>query len=164
MIRRMLLAALACALALPACAAQPSSAATFQPTQLRDFQRSTLIIERRDGRDSFHVWLALTPAEQQQGLMWIRQLPADYGMLFVLGAPRPMDMWMKNTFVPLDMLFFDTNGRITRIVPRTTPQSEAIVESGGVVLGVLELAAGEAARRGIQVGDRIVHAAIGQDR
>lgn len=158
MIRRTLLAALICALTLPACAA------TFEPAQLRDFQRSTLTIERRDGRDSFHIWLALTPAEQQQGLMWIRQLPADHGMLFVLDAPRPMDMWMKNTFVSLDMLFFDPTGTITHIAPRTTPQSEAIVESGGVVLGVLELAAGEAARRGIRVGDRIVHAAISQGR
>lgn len=168
MMLRSLPALLACLMAstvtVTACAAQPAPAAAFQPAQLKGFQRSTLTIERRGGRDSFQVWLALTPAEQQQGLMWIRQLPADHGMLFVLPAPRPMDMWMKNTFVSLDMLFFDPNGTITRIVPRATPQSEAIIESGGVVQGVLELAAGEAERRAIRVGDRIVHASIERRR
>jgi len=166
--RRLLPALLACVLApavtLPACAAQPAPAATFQPAQLKGFQRSTLTIERRDGRDSFQVWLALTPAEQQQGLMWIRQLPADYGMLFLYEPPQFITMWMKNTFVSLDMLFFDEDGRIIRVAERTTPQSEALVDSGGRALGVLELAAGEAARRGIRVGDRIVHAGIGPGR
>jgi uncharacterized membrane protein (UPF0127 family) len=151
---------LACS-AVPACAAQTTPATAFQPAQLKDFPRSQLVIQRSNGRDTFQIWLARTPAEQEQGLMWIRQLPADYGMLFLLDAPRPMNMWMKNTYVSLDMLFTDGNGRITHIAHRTTPLSEAIVSSGGEVAAVLELAAGEAARRGIALGDRIIHPALG---
>ena len=150
--------------ALPACAQQPTGAAAFQPAQLRDFSRSQLSIERRGGRDSFQIWLAETPAQQQQGLMWIRQLPADHGMLFVLDAPRAMTMWMKNTYVPLDMLFVDATGRITHVVHRATPLSEQFISSGGEVAGVLEIAGGEAQRRGIAVGDRIVHAFFGSNR
>lgn len=145
---------------LPACAAQPAAAAAFQPAQLKDFPRDQLQIQRRNGRDTFQIWLARTPEQQQQGLMWIRQLPADYGMLFLLDAPRPMNMWMKNTYVSLDMLFTDGNGRITHIAARTTPLSEAIVSSNGEVSAVLELAAGEAAKRGITVGDRVIHPAL----
>jgi uncharacterized membrane protein (UPF0127 family) len=154
-----LLLVLGCS-ALPACGAQPAAAASFQPAQLKDFPRDQLQIQRRNGRDTFQVWLARTPEQQQQGLMWIRQLPADYGMLFLLDAPRPMNMWMKNTYVSLDMLFTDANGRITHIVPRTTPLSEAIVSSNGEVSAVLELAAGEAAKRGITVGDRVIHPSL----
>jgi uncharacterized protein len=143
-----------------ACAAQPATSAAFQPAQLRDFPKSQLAIERRNGRDTFQIWLAETSAQQEQGLMWIRQLPADYGMLFVLGEPRPMTMWMKNTYIPLDMLFLARNGRITHIVAKTTPLSEAIISSNGEVAGVLELAAGETERRGIKVGDRVIHAAL----
>jgi uncharacterized membrane protein (UPF0127 family) len=140
--------------ALPACAAQPAD--DFQPQQLRNFAKRDISIERRDGRDSLRVWLALTPTEQQQGLMHIRELPRDRGMLFLLDAPRPMDMWMKNTYVSLDMLFFDASGRITHIHPRAKTQSEDIISSQGTVAGVLELLAGEAERRGIRKGDRIV--------
>jgi uncharacterized protein len=150
--------------ALPACGAQPAAPTTFQPTQLRDFPRSQLAIERRGGRDTFQIWLAQTPEQQQQGLMWIRQLPADYGMLFLLGEPRPMTMWMKNTYVALDMLFLNSGGRITHVVQRTTPLSETIISSGGEVAGVLEIAAGEVARRGIAVGDRVVHPSLGGNR
>jgi uncharacterized membrane protein (UPF0127 family) len=145
--------------AMAACAAQPAAAA-FQPAQLRDFPRSQLAIERRNGRDTFQIWLAETPQQQEQGLMFLRQLPVDYGMLFVLGETRPMSMWMKNTYIALDMLFLAGNGRITHIVQRTTPLSEAIISSNGEVAAVLEIAAGEAQRRGIAVGDRVVHPAL----
>ena len=72
-----------------------------------------------------------------------------------------MNMWMKNTYISLDMLFLDGTGRITHIVQRTTPLSEDIVSSGGEVAGVLELAAGEVRRRGIALGDRVIHPALG---
>ncbi len=150
--------------AIPACAAQPgpgaavaATAASFQPAQLRNFTRSQLAIERRGGRDTLQIWLAETSEEQQQGLMFIQQLPNDHGMLFVLGAPRPMSMWMKNTYVSLDMLFVDARGRITHVVERAKPLSEDIISSGGAVAGVLEIAGGEVQRRGIAVGDRLIH-------
>jgi uncharacterized membrane protein (UPF0127 family) len=138
---------------LPACTAR--SADDFQPAQLREFARGEVSIERQGGRDTFRVWLARTPVEQQQGLMWIRQLPRDQGMLFLLDPQRPMDMWMKNTYVSLDMLFFNADGVVTRIQSRAEPLSEDIISSGGEVAGVLELLAGEAQRRGIRVNDRI---------
>jgi uncharacterized membrane protein (UPF0127 family) len=141
----LLLAAVACAQAPP----------EFQPAQLRDFPRGTVEIERTGGRDSLRVWIADSPARQEQGLMWLREMPADYGMVFPLNPPRVMNMWMKNTFLTLDMLFYDSAGRITHIRERATPQSEDIIESGGVVAGVLEMLGGEVARRGIKVGDRL---------
>jgi uncharacterized membrane protein (UPF0127 family) len=146
---------------LPACAAQPAATAAFQPSQLKDFPRDQLSIQRRNGRDTIQIWLARTSAQQEQGLMWIRQLPADYGMLFLLETPREMNMWMKNTYISLDMLFLDGRGKITHIAERTTPLSEAIVSSGGEVSAVLELAAGEVRRRGIALGDRVIHPALG---
>lgn len=147
------LAALLTFLLLPACAAR--AAEQFQPAQLREFGRAEISVERQHGRDTFKAWLAVTGAQQQQGLMWIRTLPADYGMLFLLETPRPMDMWMKNTYVPLDMLFFDPAGRITHIHRNAVPHSEELISSRGDVAGVLEIAGGEADRRGIRPGDRI---------
>ena len=142
-------------LLLLAAVTQAQAPKEYQPTQLRDFPRGSLVIERAGGRDNFRIWFADSPARQQQGLMWIRQLPADYGMVFPLDPPREMSMWMKNTFVPLDMLFYDEKGRITHIHNRAVPQSEAIISSNGTVAGVVEILAGEAARRGIRVGDRV---------
>ena len=136
-----------------ACAQTPKE---FQPAQLRDFPRGTLEIERAQGRDNLRIWIADTEARQEQGLMWIRELPADYGMTFPLRPPRVMYMWMKNTYVSLDLLFYDSTGRITHIKAGATPLSEDIIESGGVVAGVLEMLGGEVARRSIKIGDRVV--------
>lgn len=147
-------------LAAAACAQGPGTQ-DFQPSQLRDFPRGAATIERSGGRDSFRIWIADNDERAQQGLMWIRQLPADHGMIFPLDPPREMFMWMKNTYVPLDMLFYDAAGRITHIHARAVPLSEEIIESKGKVSGVLEILAGEAQRRGIRVGDRIVIASRG---
>ena len=157
----------------PACAQTPSAAtrgtptsaapaASFQPEQLRGFARDTLVIQRAGGRDQFSIWLADSPAQQEQGLMWVQQLPRDHGMLFLLPSPRPMYMWMKNTYVPLDMVFFDARGRILRIHEQAKPLSEDIIDSGVEVAGVLEILAGEAKRRGLQPGDVLLHSRIGR--
>jgi uncharacterized protein len=161
-----LLFASACAAQVPA-PAPPATAAPGpatntagwrEPAQLRDFPRDRLAIDRAGGRDEFHVWLADTPERSQQGLMFVRELPADRGMLFLLANERVMSMWMKNTYIPLDMLFIGRDGRIVSIAAETTPLSTAIVESGAPVYGVLELRGGEARRRGIAVGDLVRHA------
>jgi uncharacterized protein len=127
----------------------------FAPVQLKDFPRGQMTIERAQGRDTFQVWIADTQERVTQGLMWVRELPPDHGMVFVLGEPRSMNMWMKNTYVPLDMLFFGADGRILSIVRNTTPLSTELIGSGGVIHGVVEILGGEATRRGIEVGDRI---------
>jgi hypothetical protein len=81
-------------------------------------------------------------------------------MLFVNREPRPMSMWMKNTYVALDMLFIDSRGRILRIFERTVPQSLQTLGHRDPVRAVLELRGGEVARRGLAVGDRVEHAAF----
>lgn len=108
----------------------------------------------------FQVEVARTPEQQSQGLMFRRSMAPDAGMLFLNDPPRVMTMWMRNTFLPLDMIFFDQQGRVTRIVERTVPLSEAIIPSGSPVQGVLEVNAGTAAKLGLKPGDRLVHPLI----
>jgi uncharacterized protein len=141
--------------------APSASAATSTPTQLKDFPRDRLVIQRSSGRDLFQIWVATTPAQHEQGLMWVRQLAPDQGMLFLLDSPRPMTMWMKNTYVPLDMVFADEAGKIVGIARNTIPLSTALISSPSNVAAVLEILAGESNRRGIAVGDRLVHPAFG---
>ena len=125
------------------------------------FERDTLEIVSRDGeRHRFTVELAKTPAQQQQGLMFRREMALDAGMLFLYDRDGPIHMWMKNTLIPLDMLFIQADGRIAHIAERTVPFSEDTISSRRRVRAVLELNGGTADRLGIQVGDRIVHPAF----
>lgn len=128
---------------------------------LSAFARSPLTIETRGGGiKRFEVWLADSPARRSQGLMFVERLAPGTGMLFVYGAPGTVSMWMKNTLIPLDMLFVAADGRVTRIARNTKPQSLATISSMGPVTGVLEIGGGESARLGIDTGDRIVHPAF----
>ncbi len=122
---------------------------------LATFPRASLEISAKDGTQHFDVWVADTNARQAQGLMFVRDLAPDAGMLFVESAPRPMSMWMKNTFIPLDMLFIAADGRIVRIAARTKPHSLDSISSYEPVTMVLELRGGETKRRGIRVGDHV---------
>lgn len=123
---------------------------------LANFPRVPLEIVARDGSvHRFDVWVADTPVRQAQGLMFVASLEPAKGMLFVADEPRTMSMWMKNTLIPLDMIFIDARGRIARIAANTRPHSLATVSSGGAVIAVLELAGGECARLGIRAGDRV---------
>jgi len=108
----------------------------------------------------FQVWLADTPPRQSQGLMFVRSLPDLRGMLFVHEQPQPINMWMKNTYIPLDMVFIDARGRIQQIVENATPHSLDIIRSDKPALAVLEIAGGEARRLGIRSGQRVVHPAL----
>jgi uncharacterized protein len=92
--------------------------------------------------------------------MFVREMAADRGMLFPQRQPRAMAMWMKNTFLPLDMVFVGVDGRISGIAANTKPQSEATIESPGLISAVLELNAGEASRRGLRTGDRVESPAL----
>src|ERR1700681_2654828 len=97
--------------------------------QLEQFPHSVLNIHTRQGAEWFSVWIANTPARSEQGLMFLRWLPADQGMLFPQDVPRVMRMWMKNTLIPLDMLFIDAHSRVVYIQERATPQSENIISA-----------------------------------
>ncbi|MFQ5774405.1 MAG: DUF192 domain-containing protein [Kiloniellaceae bacterium] len=130
--------------------------------RLETFARGELTIETAAGaRHRFRVELALTPAQQAQGLMYRRRLPADAGMLFLYGNDAPVSMWMRNTLIPLDMLFIGRDGRIVHVAERTVPGSLETISAGRPVAGVLELNGGTAARLRIRVGDRVLHPAFG---
>ena len=99
--------------------------------------------------------MAIKPEQQITGLMFRTSVPADGGMLFDWGTPRDSQMWMKNTLVPLDMVFINQDGTIRSIAENTVPQSLAVIDSRGPVRATLELAAGPPARLNIRVGDKV---------
>jgi len=118
------------------------------------------ISEGKKVKHVFKVWLADTPQRQAQGLMFVRSLPDLRGMLFAYPQPKPLSMWMKNTYIPLDMVFIDGQGRIQQIVEQTTPHSLELIRSKDPALAVLEIAGGEAQRLGIHPGQRVSHPAL----
>jgi uncharacterized membrane protein (UPF0127 family) len=114
-------------------------------------------IVTRSGVHVFDVELAITDEQRSKGLMFRRELPQGRGMLFDFGAEGPVAMWMKNTYISLDMLFIRADGTIARIAENTVPHSEATIQSGPPVKAVLEVIAGTAKRLGIAPGDRVAH-------
>jgi uncharacterized membrane protein (UPF0127 family) len=137
---------LLCVLVLPLVGGS-SAAAELQPLE----------IATKNGVHVFAVEMASTPEEQAKGLMFRRQLPEGQGMLFDFHQEQPTSFWMKNTYIPLDMIFIRGDGRILRIAENTVPLSEALVPSGGPVRAVLEVIAGTARKLGIAPGDRVAH-------
>jgi uncharacterized membrane protein (UPF0127 family) len=113
------------------------------------------------GKHRFSVELAETPAQMEQGLMFRRELAPDAGMLFDFKEPTMATMWMRNTLIPLDMLFVDAHGRIVNIHERAVPQSDAIVAATAPVRAVIELNGGTAARLGLKPGDRVLFPIFG---
>lgn len=113
------------------------------------------IVTANGAHHTFHVELAAKPADRERGLMYRQSIAADAGMLFDFGAEQPVSMWMKNTFIPLDMLFIANDGTIVRIAADTVPQSLDVIPSGRPVRAVLEIKGGEAARQGIAPGARV---------
>jgi uncharacterized protein len=119
---------------------------------------SRLTIDSGQGAETFSVELATTPDQMQVGLMFRQDLAPDAGMLFVYPSEQQVAFWMKNTVIPLDMLFIAGDGKIRRIVERTIPLSTAVIPSVDEVRAVLEVNGGTVARLGIKPGD-VVHAA-----
>jgi uncharacterized membrane protein (UPF0127 family) len=116
-----------------------------------------LEVVTRNGVHTFAVEMALTPEQQQQGLMFRRELPEGQGMLFDFRREQETAFWMKNTFIPLDMIFIRADGKIHRIAANTTPLSEALVPSLGPVRAVLEVLGGITRKLGITTGDQVAH-------
>ena len=127
-----------------------------------EFPLSELTVVTADGkRHDFQVELALTHDQRAQGLMHRKSLAPDAGMLFIYEIERPISMWMKNTYISLDMIFIGYGGEIRRVVEGTKPLSLDSISSNGPARGVLEVPAGTAARLGIRPGGRVLHPALG---
>ena len=125
------------------------------------FETDQVTIETAGGAShEFTVELARTPEQQAQGLMFRQRMPADAGMLFIFSPIRPASFWMKNTAIPLDILFIAPGGRIDQIAERTVPFSTASIQSKNKVAAVLELNAGTVKRLGIAPGDRVAYSGL----
>ena len=135
------------------CAANPAArAASIQPLE----------IATKSGVQVFSVEMATTEEEKTTGLMYRKELPDGKGMLFDFSPEQQISMWMKNTYISLDMIFIRADGRILRIAENTQPESTAIISSGGLARGVLEVPAGTAQKYGIAPGDRVSHPLFGR--
>lgn len=130
------------------------------PSSAQTFAKDTLTINSGQKSHTFTVELARTFAERERGLMHRKSLASDAGMLFIYERISRKSMWMKNTFIPLDMLFIDKYGKILHIVERTTPHSKEVISSRKRVKSVLELQGGAVSRLGISKGDTVVHTAF----
>jgi uncharacterized protein len=128
---------------------------------LQRFPTSELTIISATGKHRFKVEVAETPAQMTQGLMFRRSLAPDAGMLFDYKEPTAATMWMRNTLIPLDMLFVDAQGRIVNIHQRAVPQSLDVIAAAAPVRAVIELNGGTATRLGIAPGDQVVHPIFG---
>lgn len=127
----------------------------------RVFQRSTLQIATPDARlHKFDVWVADDDQRRARGLMFVTKMDDQQGMLFIYARSQPVAMWMKNTHIPLDMLFVRADGRVERVAENTTPMSTTTIESGKPVLAVIELNAGTARRMNIRAGAQVIHPAF----
>ena len=120
---------------------------------------TSIVIDSAHGPVKFQAEVAADPASQEKGLMFRKSLAPDAGMLFDFHTPDFQTFWMKNTVIPLDMIFIRADGTISSIAPNTTPQSETPIPSYEPVRAVLEINGGRSAQLGIEPGER-VHNAI----
>ena len=127
------------------------------PLDLASYPRTDLTItQSKPARvHNFRVWIADTPQRAEQGLMFVNDLPESEGMVFPLEPPRVENMWMKNTYIELDMLFIAAGGRVIKIIEKAPPLSLETLTSGTPVAAVLELKGGAVAHLGLKVGDQV---------
>ncbi len=123
----------------------------------------TVTVKGDFGQFDFAIELAQTPQEQARGLMFREQMDLFAGMLFVYPSARQPSFWMKNTFIPLDMLFVDETGRITLVHPEAVPGDVTPIPGPDGTIAVLEINGGVAERLGIEEGDVLGHPAFDQD-
>lgn len=129
----------------------------IETSEREAFSKDKLELVTVKGTRSLDVELAITHAQQAQGLMYRTKLADGEGMLFLHDAPREVRMWMRNTYIPLDMVFIRADGTVHRIAERTEPLSDTVIASEGEVTAVLELNGGAAGRLGLKPGDRVIH-------
>ncbi len=120
-------------------------------------ESDSLEIVTSTGRHAFQIEIANNDATREHGLMDRRYMAPDHGMLFEFDREAPVSFWMKNTYIPLDMVFIAPSGVVTHIVANAEPLSERVIPSGGPCVAVLELNGGTAASIGLKVGDKVHH-------
>lgn len=141
--------------------AVPAPASPQQPEPLSAFPQSLLAVRTEAGYVlNFKIWTADTQDRMEQGLMFQRELDEHAGMWFLYKTPAQLSMWMENTYLPLDLLFVDAQGRIDYIAAHAVPLSRAIIQAPRPVIAVLELNGGACERLGIRVGDHVLHASL----
>ncbi len=133
------------------------SAAFLATASEARMRRETLILVTSAGERRIDIEVAESAEEKSLGLMFRTALADNQGMLFPYLPPQEITMWMKNTYIPLDMVFIRADGTVHRIAVRTEPLSEKVIASGGDVTGVLELAGGASERLGLKAGDKVLH-------
>jgi uncharacterized membrane protein (UPF0127 family) len=131
------------------------------PEPLSAFPQSLLAIRTAGGKVlNFKIWTADNPRREEQGLMFVHDMDEHAGMLFVFPGNQRPTMWMKNTYIPLDLLFIDDHGRIDYIAAQAKPLSLSIIRSPQPALAVLELKGGASDHFGIKVGDSVLHPSL----
>lgn len=121
------------------------------------FRHLDATLETAAGPRKLQVEVAESEAQKALGLMFRTELTDEHGMLFPYGAPQELHMWMHNTLIPLDMVFIRADGVVHRIETRATPMSDRVIDSGGPVVAVLELAGGASVRLGLKAGDKVLY-------
>ena len=128
------------------------------PEPLSAFPQSMLAVRTAAGKVvNFKIWLADTQQREEQGMMFVREMDIHTGMLFMFPENKPVSMWMKNTYVSLDLLFLDAHGKIDYIEANATPRSLAIIGPKTAEYAVLELKGGACEQFGIKLGDHVIH-------
>jgi hypothetical protein len=134
---------------------RPPGSAAAAADPFPSLPQADVEVATQSGNHRFRVWIAADDNSRARGLMFVRELPADRGMLFLFRTPQSAAFWMKDTYLPLDLIFIDPTGRVLNIGRDARPFSLAAIRSDGPVIAVLEVRAGTAARIGIAPGDRI---------
>jgi uncharacterized protein len=157
--RRGLLALGAAAVAVgPACAAPPRPAGgrcTMGQAEIRPLEPLQIVTQK--GPQRFMVEVARSPRQREVGMMCRTAIAPDRGMLFDFGEPQPLAFWMRNTLIPLDIVYVGANGRVVSIVANARPLDETPLPSGGPARAALELGGGRAAQIGLLPCDRVIH-------
>jgi hypothetical protein len=134
-----------------ACAGTLASAPALFPS----LDQASVTVTTASGKHEFAVWIAADDRSREQGLMYIRELPPDRGMLFLFERPQPAAFWMKDTYLSLDLVFIDPAGRVLNVATDAKPLSLMPIRSSGEALAVLEVLAGTARKIGLEPGDQV---------
>jgi len=131
------------------------AACASAPALFPDLQQAKLQAKTAQGTHDFSVWIAADDKSRERGLMFVRELPPDRGMLFLFEFPQEVAFWMKDTVLSLDLVFIDPAGEVLNIAANARPYSLDPIESQGRVIAVLEVVAGTARTIGLKPGDTI---------